>query len=264
MDCATAVQELLDDTARVVGCRPTGRHGSILLTTTAMYSDRDLVQLVVEDLGERIRVSDGGLTFMRLDMHGAPFHTDAHQDRVKRITASYGVQLDQEVLEIIVPAEHLADAVGSVASAAVQVDTIIHEAPRSRTSFADKVEDWLGDRTDKTVTKTQLPGHTYPVLRVDTRHPVFVAPVTGGANRHTAIQVAGWRMEAAMNLTIGQRVILLNAELDKYPPEEIDRIIEFATIGIWSHRTRLLNHLRDADQEIWQPHERLLVSQQSL
>lgn len=264
VNCTAAVEQLIADTARIVSCRPTGRRGSLILTTTSLYSDRDHVQVIVEDLGPQVRVSDGGLTLMRLDMHGAPIHTKGHQQRMERIMSAYGVRLLNDVIETMVDPNHLSSAVASVSSAAVQVDTLIHEDPRERQTFASQVESWLHDRTDYSITKAKIPGHSYPVLRVDTRHNVFVAPVAGGKTRVQAIQVAGWRMEAGESLTPAQRVMLLHGRVDQYPSEEIERILGFATVASWPERPLLLDHLRGADREEWQPERRLLTAQESL
>jgi hypothetical protein len=267
VDCQEAVAAILADAQRIVGCVPSGRRGVWLVTTTSAYSDHDLVQVTVEEAGgQAVRVTDGGLTVMRLEVNGAPWSGRARRDRMVTITRSFGVDLDEYfVIGATVPADELAGAVRRVASAAVQIDSLIHEDPVTRgRSFADDVSRWLRDRTTRTIVpEATVPGTHYVAMRVETVVPVFIKPVSGSTptDRRRQAITATWEYEDA-DLRPEQAVVMLKGGRPDFRAGDIDRMLRHATLATWQDRMALSAHLDGADREGWSPETRLLTNVQ--
>lgn len=270
MDCQQAVAAILADTARTVACQPSGRIGAWLITTTAVYSDLDLVQIVLEESSDAsVDVSDGGLTVMRLDVNGAPWEGGPRRERMMTIARSYGVDVDDDyVIRLRAAPDELAAAVMRVASTAVQIDSMMHDEPTRRArNFSDEVSDWLRRRTSRPlVPNAQLPGTTYTATAmVETRLPVYVQAVGGSTStdRRRQAVTAGWEYEHAARtsaLRPEQAVILLRSGQSDIPSADLDRITEFATLATWEHRIALATHIQNADRENWSTDQRLLFS----
>jgi len=254
MDCREALEALLADGERTLGCASTGRTGSWLITTTALYSDLDAVQVVIEPLNENlVLVSDGGMTLLRLDMQGAPFNTEARRKRVRRIVTSFNADVVDDVVQVAVPPQQLAGAVHRIASASVQVDSLMHDEAWKRYPFADRVADWLKQASPAPVElKATLPGTAYSATAaVRGRLSVYIMAVTGTdvTARRTGLQAAGWQLESATSLRPEQRLVLLEDRLERYPSPDIERVLEFGLVGLWLDRVALSEYLASVNSD---------------
>lgn len=263
MDCREAVAAILADAERTVGCQPSGRSGAWLVTTTGHYSDDDLVQVVIEQAGESVRVSDGGLSVMRLELNGAPWSGTARRERMVTIARSFGVDLDEQyVLGDTVAPDGVAVAVRRVVSAAIQIDALIHDDPVQRSrNFSDQVSDWLRQRTTRDlIPDAPVPGTTYTAtFKVATVLPVFIQAVGGStpADRRRQAVTAGWEYEAS-DLRPEQAVVLLKGGRAEFPTADIQRLTEFATLATWDDRVALSAHIESADRDGWSTDRRIL------
>lgn len=269
MDCRQALEELLADGERTLACAETGRPGSWLITTTALYSDLDAVQVVIEPVGDGVLlVSDGGMTLLRLDMQGAPFNTEARRKRVDRIVKGFSVTIQDDVVLTTATPEQLAGAVHRIASASVQIDSLMHEDSVRRYPFSDRVTDWLQQASPAPIElKATLPGTEYPATAaVRGRFSVYIMAVTGAdaTARRLGLQAAGWQLEKA-SLAPEQRLVLLEERLDRYPAQDIQRVLDVGLVGLWLDRVALSDYLLSVNAPTQvPPTSRLLVSEGKL
>lgn len=267
MSCERLRELLLEDAALVLACQPSGRPGAWLLSTPLLYSDQDVVQVLIEERDDEVVVSDAALTLMRLDLGGAAVTGRAHRSRIVTIARSFGLWFDEGSLLARVPLSEAVGAVWRVASAAVQVDGLIHEdfSGHSET-FSSQVERWLREHTADRVV---VPNATLPetdrsvTAKIDNGRSLYLQAVSGAApiDRRRSVVTAAFDFEAATTLVPAQRIVVARGRLQEFRRDDLERLAANVTIGSWEYRNYLAEHLAAADSDTFTERPRVLLPQ---
>lgn len=139
-----ALSPALDRLRGEISCR-SAHDGALIVTTGRFFSDGDAVELLIRpsDDGERIVVSDGGLTRARLDLVGSEITSSRARGMWEDILVEFGVREIGNRVFLQTKADAAAAGISLVADACVALDSVHLLTTGERHTFVDKVRKWL-------------------------------------------------------------------------------------------------------------------------
>lgn len=243
VDFAEALQELRND----IACRPSHDKSTLIVSTGRFFSDGDAVELLVRpsDDGERIVISDGGLTSARLDLSGPGLASARAKALWRDILMEFGVQEASSRIFVQTTHEAVAASISILADACIALDSIHLLAAGERRTFADKVRTWLHDEAGFAVKRTSVVdkyGDLQTVTAViDSPRGEVVVQGAGGrkvADLRSSMEHAFWVMGglAEKDHPTGNRLTLLESVPSKGASETtlrglVRRISESSYVG---------------------------------
>ncbi|MGV9482095.1 hypothetical protein [Gordonia aichiensis] len=143
-DCAK-LESAFEAMRSTISCRMSHDGATLIVTSGRSYADGDHVEVLVRLTadGERIAVSDGGLTRTRLDLHGTEIASATATSLWRDVLDEYGVAEIGDRVYARGPIEHAAGLIGRVADASVALDSVQLLTAGERRGFASKLQNWL-------------------------------------------------------------------------------------------------------------------------
>ncbi|WP_102146052.1 DUF1828 domain-containing protein [Mycobacterium hubeiense] len=140
-----ALSSALDLLRSEITCRNAHDGKSLIVTTGRFFSDGDAVELLVrpsED-GERVVVSDGGLTRARLDLVGSDITSNRARSMWADVLDEFGIREVGGRVFLQTKADAAAAGISVLADACVALDSVHLLTMGERHTFVDKVRAWL-------------------------------------------------------------------------------------------------------------------------
>lgn len=120
---------------------------TIVVTSGRFHSDGEAIEVLVrltED-GERVVVSDGGMTMARRYLYGADHLGQSASRLWEEIITDYGVETISDRIYLRGPINMIANLIGLIADTAVALDAVRLLSETKRKTFTEKLHTWLAD-----------------------------------------------------------------------------------------------------------------------
>ena len=239
-------------------------HG-YLVSLPLFFFDDDRVKLFVEPFERGVRVSDRGLTAMRLVMSDVKVDSDRIHKAIVRSASSSRSQFEAREGEIAAfgDEEDLADLIFGVGSAVIRVDQLRWMAQERRLgSFRERVVDRLievvGGRKNLVTPNDTIrlrSGRTKHVTAsvhkgegglFDFEHVVYVQALSG-TNRETREAAVDrcYHMFHLAEVGKGKRVAIASGSESDWPAPLIAEMSEVSTVAFFDDRERLSKLISD-------------------
>jgi hypothetical protein len=251
--CEALVEKYLRRVERDLRCVAIDQESRLLVDTPYLFSDGDVVQVVVEYLPEGlVRIGDEGTVLARLELAGVELGKASKATKEARsILRSYRVDLVGDELRVENESADTADMflrlVGAMRAidglSALRADPAPTRFERRVLSFLHSQFQGVGERPERMGKSGSRYRLTASVPRAD--HEVLVQSASGGQPQtvRRAVEHA-FRVFADINgqLPKDQKLVILSA--DTWPDEDLRLLGGVAYVGGWAEQENILGFLK--------------------